>query len=192
MRPFLYPDGALDDVLETLSRAESSILISMYDLNEPSIISCLIDARADKVDVRVLVEGQPVGGMSTSTKRALNDLWRGGCSISLFRSNDSYKRYDYLHGKYAIIDQEYVLIGSENWVTGAFKENRGWGVAVHSFELAQQFTTIFQSDSSTKWPDVGLMEAPYPVSPGGGPIHGPRSNSFMDWYLANVTLIALP
>jgi cardiolipin synthase A/B len=192
VRPFLYPDDALDDVLDTLSRAESSIFISMYDLNDPSIISCLIDARADKVDVRVLVEGQPVGGMSTSTKRALNDLWRGGCSVSLFRSNDSYKRYDYLHGKYAIIDQEYVLISSENWVTGAFKENRGWGAAVHSFDLAQQFTTIFQNDSSTKWPDVGRMEAPYLVSPGDGPILGPRPNSFMEWYLADATLIVSP
>ncbi len=192
VRPFLYPDGALDDVLDTLSKAESSIFISMYDLNDPSIINCLIDARADKVDVRVLVEGQPVGGMSTSTKRALNDLWRGGCSISLFRSNDSYKRYDYLHGKYAIIDHEYVLMGSENWVTSAFKENRGWGVAVHSFDLAQQMTKMFENDSSKEWPDVGLMEAPYLVSPGNNPIDRPKLNSFMDWYLANVTLIASP
>jgi phosphatidylserine/phosphatidylglycerophosphate/cardiolipin synthase-like enzyme len=192
VRPFLYPDGALDDILETLRRAEDSIFISMYDLNEPSIINSLIEARENKVDVRVLMEGQPVGGMSTSTKRALNDLWRGGCSISLFRSNDSYKRFDYLHGKYAIIDQEYVLIGSENWVASAFKENRGWGVAVHSFDLARQFSSIFQNDSCTNWPDIGLMEAPYPVPSGGGPVSWPDVYSFKDWYSANVTLIVSP
>ncbi len=177
-RPFLYPDQALGIILDRLDRAERSIDVAMYELDERAIVDALVLAERRGVETRILVEGQPVTGMSPHTKRALNDIWRGGGEVVLLRSNDSYKRYDYMHCKYAVIDQEFIIVGSENWVSNAFQENRGWGTVLWSPDVADRLTSMFVNDSSLRFPDARMMTGLFDVGTG---TDRASNYTFFDW-----------
>ncbi len=51
-----------------------------------------------------------------------------------------------LHNKGAVIDGRTTLISSNNWVFASFARNRELGVLVYSVEVADYFTTVFESD----------------------------------------------
>ncbi len=99
-----------------------------------------------KVTVRILLEGSPAGGISASEKIAMSTLSSWGADIRFISSEDGYKRYDYLHSKYAVIDGEKVIVTSENWTESSFTSNRGWGAAVESKGYAEYMTKVFESD----------------------------------------------
>ena len=65
----------------------------------------------------------------------------------------SYRRYDCLHAKYLIVDNDRVTVMSENWAAGLLS-NRGWGVTVISEELASDVLSMFLEDSSLARRDV--------------------------------------
>lgn len=192
VQPFLYPGQALGIILDRLDRAERSIDVAMYELEERAIVDALVLAERRGVETRILVEGQPVTGMSPHTKRALNDIWRGGGEIVLLRSNDSYKRYDYMHCKYAIIDQEYIIVGSENWVSNAFEGNRGWGAVLWSSAVADRLTSMFVNDSSLRFPDARMMTGPFDVGTGTDHASNYTFSNYARWYQANLTVTVSP
>jgi phosphatidylserine/phosphatidylglycerophosphate/cardiolipin synthase-like enzyme len=192
VQPFLYPGQALGIILDRLDRAERSIDLAMYELEERAIVDALVLAERRGVETRILVEGQPVTGMSPHTKRALNDIWRGGGEIVLLRSNDSYKRYDYMHCKYAIIDQEYIIVGSENWVPNAFEGNRGWGAVLWSSAVADRLTSMFVNDSSLRFPDARMMTGPFDVGTGTDHASNYTFSNYAGWYQANLTVTVSP
>ena len=91
-----------------------------------------------------LIEGQPLGGLSEASKAAATALKDAGCEVRELRSQDAYKRYDYLHAKYLVVDSSRSVIMSENWGTGLWS-NRGWGVCAESAGLAWYLEGMFEA-----------------------------------------------
>jgi phosphatidylserine/phosphatidylglycerophosphate/cardiolipin synthase-like enzyme len=78
--------------------------------------------------------------------------------------NGIHARYDYDHGKYAVIDGDTLLIMSENWGwTGVppagYCGNRGWGAVLSDPGLAGYFETIFEDDWNPEQPDSVVFDS---------------------------------
>lgn len=101
----------------------------------------------------MLIEGQPVAGLSNSSKTAITSLMAAGCDVRLMVSNQTYRRYDCLHAKYFVVDRDRVTVMSENWA-GGLVSNRGWGVTVVSNELGEDVLGMFRDDSSLEKRDI--------------------------------------
>ncbi|MCE5296681.1 MAG: phospholipase D-like domain-containing protein [Euryarchaeota archaeon] len=161
--PLVHPDDGSSALLELIERSVYSIVLSVYTLEDPDVAYALAEAAHRGVEIDVLLEGQPVGGISTFGKRAIVTLLEDDANVLVFRSNDSYRRYEYVHAKYAIFDSRFVSISSENWGSG-LSSNRGWGVIVDSEDLALRMNDLFQADTDRSYGDV--QPAPwYQVEP---------------------------
>ena len=128
-------------MIREIGYARNSIDACVYELGDPIVTKIFMEAEARGVDVNMLIEGQPVAGLSNSSKTAIAALVEAGCDIPLMVSNQSYRRYDCLHAKYFVVDQERVTVMSENWA-GGLVSNRGWGVTVVSQELADDVINV--------------------------------------------------
>lgn len=153
VEPFTSPEDAQMRMVREIGYARESIEACVYEMGDPLITRMFSDAEADGVKVRILIEGQPVTGLSNSSKTAVATLVSSGCDVRLMISNQSYRRYDCLHAKYFVIDRERVTVMSENWAGGLIT-NRGWGATVVSPGLARDVIDMFQEDSSLDRRDV--------------------------------------
>jgi phosphatidylserine/phosphatidylglycerophosphate/cardiolipin synthase-like enzyme len=154
VEPFLAPDNARSRLIREFEYSSSSIHACVYELDDPNIVSALVASARRGVTVEVLLEGQPVGGLPDKCRSAALELDYAGVIVSFLKSKDSYKRYDYLHCKYAVIDGRRCVIMSENWVVGGINHNRGWGVVAENRELASFLLQVFEQDSADRSPDV--------------------------------------
>ena len=83
------------------------------------------------------------------------------------RSGESFRRYDYLHAKYAIFDQERLFVSSENMADSSFGSNRGWAAIVESEQLCSYAESVFQRDLAAKGVDVFPLNTSLIRSEGG-------------------------
>ncbi|MEF8806743.1 phospholipase D-like domain-containing protein [Natronomonas sp.] len=150
---FVLPDG--DDVTaETLASAEERLLLAGYTFTSERATDAIIDAHENGVEVRVLLDGSPVGGMTTRQRRQLDRLVDAGVSVRLL--SGSHTRYDHHHAKYAVVDDR-ALVLSENFKPGGTggMSSRGWGVVLDDGEtaaaLADVHTTDWRWRAATPW-----------------------------------------
>ena len=93
-------------------------------------------------DVRLLVGDSPVEAISIGNEMSR----RYGNSLGVpTRSSVAGQGNLSRHSKYAVIDDDLVVVGSHNWTARAFSENREGSVAVHSRPLAQILAREFLS-----------------------------------------------
>ena len=131
---FVLPDSP-NIPLNTLEDADRRILLAGYTFASPRIADALLAAAERGVRVRVLLEGDPIGGMTTRQREQLNRLSTGGVEVRVL--GGPHARFAYHHPKYAVVDDE-ALVLTENWKpagTGGH-DSRGWGVRIGSARTA--------------------------------------------------------
>jgi len=160
--PFLLPDSKGMPLMDALAGASHEILISIYEFDHPEIASLLIAAIGRSVRVTILIEGSPVGGIAQTELGILSALHRAGADVLLLRNVEGFKRYSYLHNKYAVIDSEKVVVMSENWKVSTFTNNRGWGSVITSDGYAGYMKSVFLEDSDRRYGDVTPFIDLYP------------------------------
>ncbi|MCQ2079645.1 MAG: phospholipase D-like domain-containing protein [archaeon] len=128
VHPFSFPESRGDPVFAAIMSAEHTVDISIYLLSSPELVALLCQMESRGVEVRVMVEGRPLG-VDTSTELSLmKSLTDAGGEVRVINPpGGSGGRYTYVHNKYAVIDSETVVITSENWTSGNMGEhgNRG-------------------------------------------------------------------
>ncbi len=168
---FVSPDSSRRVFLQAVDAATYEILCNVYEFSSPDITQSLIAARKRNVDVKILVEGGPVGGISSEENAALWSVNQSGIPLyAMAPSKGEHAPYRYDHAKYLVIDQRAVLLTSENFKYSGFPPegwigNRGWGVYLEDPGLASYFTTVFLSDlndNSVK-PYAGVSGNPEPA-----------------------------
>ncbi|MFB6070259.1 MAG: phosphatidylserine/phosphatidylglycerophosphate/cardiolipin synthase family protein [Halanaeroarchaeum sp.] len=162
VRAFALPD-APGVTFETLRGADDRILLAGYTLTSPRVVDALRTAERRGVDVSVLVEGGPVGGVASRQKRALDVLAADGVRVVV--SGGRRARYDFHHAKYAVVDRR-ALVTSENWKPSGVggHASRGWGVLIRNADLADHLARVFAADAD------GLDARPWrSVEPEGYP-----------------------
>ncbi len=151
---FLMPDAGRSILEEALASSEESISVCVYELADPGIASLLTECVNRGVEVRVLLEGSPVGGMSDESVFCADMLLDAGAKVKVTGGSFEYnwqKRFNFIHSKYLVIDHSSFLLMSENLKSSGFPEegkvgNRGWGAWVHSEDGAGFLSTLFQED----------------------------------------------
>jgi phosphatidylserine/phosphatidylglycerophosphate/cardiolipin synthase-like enzyme len=148
-RAFVLPDAPGIPV-ETLRSADDRVLLAAYTLTSRRVADALAAAERRGVQVRVLVDDGPVGGISRREANVLNSLVRDGVSVEVIGGERA--RYEFHHAKYAVVDDR-ALVLTENWKpagTGGHG-SRGWGVVVPG-ETAQELAAVFRADAG--WNDT--------------------------------------
>ncbi len=148
--PFTFPECKGKPILDTIIGAKSSVSVSIYLLSSKEVVSELAYLAGKGVDIRVLHEGKPEGGISPDYG-LLKSLANSGADVRFIGgdlANANTDRYSFNHSKYAVVDGSKVIITSENWTYGNIggSGNRGWGVIVESTGLAQQLLGVFDND----------------------------------------------
>lgn len=149
-RAFVLPDAPREP-LAPVRNADDRVYVAAYTLESWRLADALIDAADRGVTVRVLVEGSPVGGATDTQAKLLGFLDRQGIELRVL--NGKHTRYTYHHAKYAVADDQ-VIVLTENWKpsgTGG-RSNRGWGVQLEGKEVAGAVEGVFEHDSG--WHDA--------------------------------------
>ena len=163
--------------------------MAVYTLTSPTLIESLRSAALRGVEVRILLEGGPVGGVDEREWAGLGILTAAGGDVRLLAddpANGTLARYRFLHAKYAVVDGRVVVAGSENWGEHGFPParttgNRGWQLAVEDPGLAAYIEELFAGDfdprrrdsrpfretdpylfASNETPSTGLYPRPIP------------------------------
>ncbi|MCU4924988.1 phospholipase D-like domain-containing protein [Halobacteria archaeon AArc-dxtr1] len=141
---FVLPDSP-DPALEAIDAADERILLGGYTFTDESVASALQNAAQRGVEVRVLLDSQPVGGTPAETASILEELAAAGVEVRALGGEGA--RYRFHHPKYAVADDT-VVVTSENWKPAGIggEASRGWGVALEDGDLASALETVFAAD----------------------------------------------
>ncbi|RLG69873.1 MAG: hypothetical protein DRO11_07065 [Methanobacteriota archaeon] len=140
------PDNSFDAIKKEIENAKHSIDINMYQFESIFLCDAVVNAIKRGVNVRILVEREPVGGITEEEMYIMNLIKENGGWVGF---SDG-KRLD--HAKYVIFDNSSVLILSENWKNTGIPPNstfgnRGWGVIIRNGDVAKYFAEVFSEDA---------------------------------------------
>src|SRR4030042_554244 len=130
---FVSPDSSDEIFFYALNQASDEVLLNVYEFSSPFMVDSLIAAHERDVDVRIFLEGGPVGGISSEENGAIRKMTERGIPVSLMVSEHGKPApYRYNHAKYVVIDRRATLLTSENFKYSGFPPagingNRGWG-----------------------------------------------------------------
>jgi len=153
---FVSPDCSNEVYTTAMRSASDSVYVNMYEFSSLSMGDALIAAKDRGVEVRVLVEGGPVGGISAAERSLVWTINRSGIPVSSMTSSKTeHAPYRYDHAKYVVIDNQSLFITSENFKNTGFPPegmsgNRGWGVYLKDPSLALYFSRVFFTDTQSK------------------------------------------
>lgn len=143
--PLSFPDDQ-GPLFRALQDARARIDVSAYLISHPKVVSSLLNSMRNGVSVRVMIEGSPAGGATSSEIKAMKTLCDAGADVRVMKQIDGYRAYSYTHAKYAVIDDSTVIVTSENWQESSFDNNRGWGAVIVSNGYARYMRNVFESD----------------------------------------------
>jgi phosphatidylserine/phosphatidylglycerophosphate/cardiolipin synthase-like enzyme len=144
---FATPDSGYEALQDFITSASRSLYVNVYTFNSMEIAELLAEAEERGVEVTLMVEESPVGGISSAEGEVLERLLEAGAEV--YYSSDSRVRFN--HAKYAIADNASVLVTSENFGYNSFPMeggygNRGWGVIIYDAGVASYFLDLFFED----------------------------------------------
>jgi cardiolipin synthase len=152
MTTFVSPDSSLEVFVQAIASANRTIHLNVYEFTSPALSQPLIDAHQRGVDVQILVEGGPVGGISPEEKALVWTVNHSGIPVYQMTTVGERKSpYRFDHAKYMVIDGRALLVTSENFKSSGFpvsqmRGNRGWGVYIENPEVSQYFEEVFLFD----------------------------------------------
>ena len=160
------PGTNLQLTLKAINSATSTLHINAYELTSQAIAEAIVEQIKQGVKVTILEEGQPVGGFSKDARErrseivnAMNRKGRGNGFYMMEADSVAERRFHFDHAKYILVDNDELLLGSENYSnTGnpeqGNKGNRGWAVLTQEKNIAQHFAGVFKGDCDTTKGDV--------------------------------------
>jgi cardiolipin synthase len=142
---FVSPDCSFFVLQREIDNASSSLFINLYQFENPYLMDIVLDALNRGVNVYLLLDGSPVGGITDEELHIAEEIRERGGEVRF--SHDPFIN----HAKYVIIDNETTIVMSENWKNTGIPYNRsfgnrGWGVAIRNEKVANYFKEVFFED----------------------------------------------
>ena len=115
----IAPDNIFLSVRQAISLATNSIRYEGYTFDNAELAETLAERAAAGVSVTVLLEGAPVGGIQDQDKWVCQQIENAGGQCWFMINDDTttpviHDRYAFQHAKFMIIDDRWLLTGSEN------------------------------------------------------------------------------
>ena len=143
------PDNAERRVRRLLRNADETIRIEQVSIGsrrQPFLRATLAAARRG-VDVRILLSGAwYVEEENRKLVRWLNERATREDLPLTARLADPNGRFEKIHAKGVIVDDDQVLVGSLNWNNNSARENREVAVLIEGDGVAGYFVGVFQAD----------------------------------------------
>lgn len=158
VQPVLSPDNYMDVIPNLIRTAKKSIKIEQqYIRTGQQNITILLDAikearenAPEEFSVQIILA--PNNDKVDQESRDLLDM---GFEVKLLPS----KYFTHCHNKLLIIDDQAVLISSQNWSFSAVTKNREAGVILYDENMTDYYNDIFKADWVVSvTPDDGLRE----------------------------------
>ena len=111
------PDNIFDAYLAEINAANDYIYIEGYTFDNAHFADALVAKLQAGVDVKILLEGEPVNGIDDQDKWICMHIEANGGECWYMHSDAAsgvHDRYSYQHAKFTIVDGEKLLTGSEN------------------------------------------------------------------------------
>ncbi len=142
---FLSPDCSYTILQSELDNASSSLYINLYQFENPYLMDLVLDALDRGVNVFLLLEGNPIGGINDEELYIAAKIKARGGEVRF--ANDPFIN----HAKYVVIDRETTMIMTENWKNTGIPYNntfgnRGWGIVIRDQAVANYFKAVFVDD----------------------------------------------
>ncbi len=154
---FVEPAAGEQVILDAINNAHQSVWLEMYLLTDKNIIQALENAAGRHLEVRVMLEPNPVGGGSPQS--TLDALKAAGASTEF--TNPS---FTLTHEKGLIIDGNTAFIMTSNFTYSALNgKNREYGIIDTVPQDVNEVISIFNADWSRS--TVQLSDANIVVSP---------------------------
>ncbi len=174
---FAAPDNSFDAMMDFLDCVESNLVVGVYILSNPFMAEKIANMSSQGIEVRVLVEGSPVGGISAHGRRILNFIREAGAEVKMLRAG-YFSPYNFFHSKFMIADNSSVLVSSENFGSMGYPMdgnygNRGWGMVIEDGTLADFFTEMYLWDSHYANPYTSTGDTDYSTEYDSYPTYRP-------------------
>jgi len=142
---FVSPDCSFSVLQREIDNASSSLFINLYQFENTYLMDVVLDALNRGVNVCLLLEGNPVGGIKDEELYIAEKIRERGGEVRF--SHDPFIN----HAKYTIIDNETTIVMTENWKNTGIPcdnsfGNRGWGIVIKNEEVADYFKAVFFDD----------------------------------------------
>jgi phosphatidylserine/phosphatidylglycerophosphate/cardiolipin synthase-like enzyme len=142
---FVSPDCSYTTLQSELDNASSSLYINLYQFENPYLMDLVLDALDKGVDVFLLLEGNPIGGINDEELYIAAKIKARGGKVRF--AIDPFIN----HAKYVVIDSETTMIMTENWKNTGIPYNnsfgnRGWGIVIRDQAVADYFKAVFVDD----------------------------------------------
>ncbi|MFI5302352.1 MAG: phosphatidylserine/phosphatidylglycerophosphate/cardiolipin synthase family protein [Polyangiales bacterium] len=136
------PNGKdASEIVDAINAAKSSVHMTMYEIDNPTIISALIARKGAGIDVRAVLN-QTFPSSSTSNAAVYSQLT--GAGIGVTWSNAS--RFTYTHEKTFIFDNKTAFIMTMNCMKSSPKYNREYIAIDTELSDVQEAEAIFEAD----------------------------------------------
>ncbi|MGA1819802.1 MAG: lamin tail domain-containing protein [Thermoplasmatota archaeon] len=166
------PDSSSEVLATALDSARRSVELNVYEMTSDWITSRLIGLYQRGVEVEVLLEGDPVGGISYLEEVCISRMAAAGIEVRMMVTDPGMgirDRYRYDHAKYIVIDGSTVLVSTDNLKDTSFPPpgaqvhsgTRGWVVSMLSADLAEDLSIVFRED--WEGPDIHICQGSYDV-----------------------------
>ncbi|HEY52398.1 MAG TPA: hypothetical protein G4N94_02970 [Caldilineae bacterium] len=183
------PDNAYLAIRDMFASAQHSILLESYEFEHPGLVATLVERVQAGVEVRLLLEGAPSGGLSDDARWAAQQISEAGGLVHFMVNDvaDAHDRYPYQHAKFAIIDGTTLLVSTENFKTTSMPPDasdgdtlgrRGYALILHDPNLAAHASVIFELDNDLAHADIFPWQPEHPKY--GAPPAGYTPPTFVD------------
>jgi cardiolipin synthase len=128
---YLFPDplkNGLSRLMDAINMAKRKMTIAMFTLTHPEISEALSQARRRGVEISIAVDAYTARGAS---KKTINTLKKQGVNVFVSQGKEL------LHHKWAVIDEEILVMGSANWTKAAFSKNHDFLLFLFPLEEKQ-------------------------------------------------------
>ncbi|MBD5248447.1 MAG: cardiolipin synthase [Barnesiella sp.] len=127
--------------LKAIGNAKKSIYIQTpYFLPTEGLLRALQAAALSKIDVRVMIPRRSDSAMlSHASFSYIKDCLRSGIKVYLYEPG-------MLHGKFIIVDDDFVTVGSSNFDFRSFEHNFEANLFIYSKEFNARMTRVFMQD----------------------------------------------
>ena len=168
--PVLSPDNYMDIIPKVLSSAKKSIIIeNQYIKSSQTDVSKLLSSIKKAIDKNSDLDVRIILGKMFSQKdydkekiNIKNIAATYGLELGENIRYIDTDRFVHCHNKLIIVDNEKVLVSSQNWSDSAVSKNREAGLLIQYPDIAEYYSSIFESDWSTALqfiPKPGKAEA---------------------------------
>lgn len=165
------PDNAYEPIKKQIESAKHSIHIEVYTFEHAALAEVMAERARAGVDVRILLEGGPMGGITDQERWCCQQVEMAGGRVYLMAQNPDdrvYARYKNQHAKLIIIDDEVLIMGSENLGYGGMPDDpkedgtrgqRGVMLITDAPTLVAYARQIFDADFNTTFKDIFHFQA---------------------------------